>query len=304
MYDLIIIGAGPAGLTASIYASRYKLRNLVLGKTLGGVASEASNVENYPGFENITGAKLTQKMIRQAKKLGGEIKQEEVFKITNKGDKFLIKTKGGGEYQAPAIILAMGTQRRHLNIPGEMELAGKGVSYCATCDAPFFRNKTVVVIGGGDAAATAALHLAQFAKKVYIIVREEKMIAEPLWQEKIKGNPKIEVVLKTNVIKIKGNSVVSSVELDHPYKGSKNLKTEGVFVEIGSVPAVVLANQLKVKLNEHNFIKIKGDGSTNIKGVYAAGDITTGSSNLRQIITACSEGAIAATSAYLALKNN
>lgn len=302
MFELIIIGAGPAGLTASIYASRYRLKNLVLGKVLGGTASEASSVENYPGFPKISGMDLMQKMSEQAKKLGAEVKQEEVFEIKKEKDKFKVKTKNGNNYEAKSLILACGTQRRQLNIPGETEFVGRGVSYCATCDAAFFKGKEVAVIGGGNAAATASLHCAEFSKRVYLIVRENKMMADPIWQEKIKANKKIEVIYKTNLIEIKGQNTLSEIILDNPYQNSNVLKVSGIFVEIGSVPASALAKGLGVQFNEAGFIKVKEDMSTNIEGIFSAGDITDGSANLRQIITACSEGAIAATSAYNYLK--
>jgi len=301
MYDLIILGAGPAGLTASIYACRYKLKNLVLGATLGGAMTNAFEIENYPGYPKISGALLAQKMIEQVKALGGEIKNEEVLEIKKEKEIFRVKTSLS-TYQAKAIILALGTQKRRLQVEGEAQFLGKGVSYCATCDAFFLKDKKVAVVGGGDAGATAALHLADLAKEVYLIVRENQMKAEPAWQEKIQKNPKIKVIYNCQITKIMGQEKVSSIELDKPYQGQKSLPVEGVFIEIGAVPAQELAQQLGLEVDSAGYLKVDQGGRTNLEKVYAAGDLTTGSNNLRQIITACAEGAIAASSAYFDLK--
>jgi len=327
MEDLIIIGAGPAGLTASIYASRYRIKNLVIGKDLGGAMALASAVENYPGFERISGLDLAQKMARQAKSLGAEIVNDSVveiknekLKIKNYNAKFKILTESGKEYEARAIILATGTRRRELGVPGEKEYLGKGVSYCATCDAAFFCGKTVAVIGGANAAVMSADHLARFAKKVYLIYRRKPLRAEPIWVERVEENPKIEIIYNTNIVRILGESEfenvksksktrlpdgqvsnlekVGGVELDNPYQGNRYLAVDGVFVEIGGVPGTALAKSLGVELDEKGFVKVNPDMETNVPGVFAAGDIANLHGELQQIVIACAEGAIAAFSAY------
>ena len=346
-YELIIIGSGPASLTASIYASRYRIKNLVIGSQLGGAMALASAVENYPGFERISGLELAQKMAQQAKALGAEIINDSVIemqsvkclpvrqagKSQNDNLKFKIITEGGREYEAKAIILATGTRRRELGVPGERKYLGKGVSYCATCDAAFFRDKVVAVVGGANAAVMSADHLSRFAKKVYLIYRRKPLRAEPIWVERVEKNPKIEIVYNTNVLRILGESEfanvksqtrlpdgqvsnvkskskisnlekVGGVELDNPYEGNKYLAVVGVFIEIGGVPGTELAKSLGVELDEKGFVKVNPDMETNVPGVFAAGDIANLHGELQQIIIACAEGATAAFSAYRFLSKN
>lgn len=309
MYDTIIIGSGPAGLTASIYASRYKLNSLVVGKLPGGTITYAYKVENYPGVFNISGTELGQKMIEQAKALGGEIVLERVAKIEKGKENFKIVTESDKELLAKALIVASGTERRKLGIPGEEEYLGKGVSYCSTCDAPFFKEKTVVLIGGSNAACSGATHLASFANKVYLIYRKSTLRAEPIWVEETKKNPKIEVIYETNITKILGakeiggvGDVVGGVELDKQHNGEELLKTDGVFIEIGGAPAVDFVKPLGVEINEEGYIKVNEKMETSVRGIFAAGDVTDKSLILSQAITACAQGAIAAYSAFRYLK--
>jgi thioredoxin reductase (NADPH) len=301
-YELIIIGSGPAGLTASIYASRYRIKNLVIGSQLGGAMALASAVENYPGFARISGLELAQKMAKQVKALGAKIVNDTVIEIQNlppkAAAKFKIITEGGKEYESRAIILATGTRRRELGVPGERKYLGKGVSYCAACDAPFFRGKTVAVIGGANAAVTSADHLSRFAKKVYLIYRRKPLRAEPIWVERVEKNPKIEIVYNTNIRRIFGDGKVRGVELDKPFGGEKYLAVDGVFIEIGGVPGAELAKSLGVELDEKGFVKVNPDMETNVPGVFAAGDIANLHGELQQIVIACAKGATAALSAY------
>ena len=301
IYDLIIIGSGPAGLSASIYASRYKLNHLVFGVEPGGQMGEIWKIENYPGFTSISGGELIQKFLEQAKGLGGEMKSESVVSLQKEKDGWIAET-AGGKYLAKAIIMAMGTVYRKINVPGEKELTGKGVSYCATCDGMFFRDKEVVVIGGGNSAVVSALQLSQFAKKIYVIYRGEKLSAEPFWLDKVKEISKIEIITQTNVTEIIGQSGVEKVKLDKPYEGKEFLEIDGVFVEIGSDPGISLAKELGIEADEKQFIKVNTDQSTNMEGVFAAGDITTGSNKFRQVLTAAAEGAIAAEGVFKFLK--
>ncbi|MBU1205109.1 MAG: FAD-dependent oxidoreductase [Nanoarchaeota archaeon] len=299
-YDLIIIGAGPAGLSAAIYASKYKLNTLVIGEELGGTATHAYKVENYPGFRSIPGIELMNKFKEQVKGLAG-IKNEEIIKLEKKGN-FIITTRKG-TYQSNALIFAAGTKRKALNIKGENEFLNKGVSYCATCDAAFFKDKVVGVVGGNDAAAMSALLLAEYAKKVFIIYRKEKIRAEPLRVRQLEKSKKITIINNTNVIAVNGDKMMSSVTLDREFNHSKELNLSGLFIEIGSIPSTVLTEKLGIKLDEEGYIIVDPAQKTNVDGFYAAGDITTGSNKFGQIITAASEGAVAAHSVYGFLKN-
>lgn len=310
-YDVLIIGAGPAGLTASIYASRYKLSNLVIGKMLGGTITYAHKVDNFPGLPGISGVELSQKMAEQAKSLGVEILTKGVKEIKkgdggNEGYKgFAVTVESGEKYSADALILATGTERRKLGIPGEKEYLGKGVSYCTTCDAPFFKGKTVVLVGGSNAACSGAIHLANFAKKIYLIYRKSELRAEPVWVEEVRSSPKIEVIYETNLTKITGgDNRVKQVELDKPYQNKTVLVVDGVFVEIGGTPATEFLKPLGIELDEDDYIKVDEKMATNMAGVFAAGDVTTKSLILPQVITACAQGAIAANSAFEYLKRN
>lgn len=326
IYDTIIIGSGPAGLTASIYASRYRLSNLVIGKLVGGTITYASEVSNFPGLSAISGTELGRKMAEQAKNLGAEILTEGVGKIERigtEGREFKVATEGRKELLTKTLIVATGTERRKLGVPGETEYLGKGVSYCTTCDAPFFKGKTVVLVGGSNAACSGALHLADFAEKIYLIYRKSQLRAEPVWVEEVKKNPKIEVLYETNITKILGGSAfaeasagsqegqegtggqgrITAVELDNPYNGEKFLKTDGVFIEIGGIPAGEMLKLLGVEFNEDGYVKVSEKMETNIPGVFAAGDVTDKSLILSQAITACAQGAIAANSAFEYLRS-
>ena len=303
IYDLIIIGAGPAGLTASIYASRYRIHHLVLATSLGGAMATASSVENYPGFKAISGLELTNKMVEQTKNLGGEIKLEEAVEIKKTAEGFLLTVTGGKTYTAKALILATGTSRQKLGIPGEKEYLGKGVSYCSTCDAAFFRNKTVAVVGGANAAVMSAVHTAEFCHKVYLVYRRKPLRAEPIWVERVEKNPKITVLYETQIIEILGNNqFVTEAKLNHPVEGSDKLKVDGVFIEIGGVPLTDLVKPLGVEIDERSLVHVKPNMATNVQGLYAAGDIANVSGELQQIIVACGEGALAALSAFKYLK--
>lgn len=299
MYDTIIIGSGPAGYSASIYASRYKLKNLIIGKEPGGQIGEAHLVENYPGIPSITGNDLIKKFKEHAEKFKPDIIQGGIKRIIKeKNNIFTLIDENNKKYSGKTVILATGMTYRKLKIPGEENYIGKGVSFCFTCDGPFFKNKTVAVVGGGDSAAMAASYLAELCKEVYLIFRKDKLTAEPAWQGKIKKNPKIKLIPTTNIKKIKGEQTVKEIELDNPYKNKKTLTIDGIFIEIGSVPSLALAKKLGVKTDKQGYVKVNADQSTNIEGVFAAGDVTNASNKFRQVIVASSEGAIAAASAY------
>jgi thioredoxin reductase (NADPH) len=306
-YDLIIIGAGPAGLSASIYASRYGIKHIIIGSLLGGQISETHLIDNYPGIEDCSGFEFSQKLGNHAKKYGVEILPKKVVEIKSIGGSasqmeakplalFEVALESGEKLQAKTILLGTGTQKRLLNVEGETEFLGKGVSYCATCDGFFYKNKTVAVVGGNDSAAGAALHLANVAEKVYIIYRQEKLRAEKFWTDAIEKNEKIEVVYNTNVIKVSGENKLQTVKLDKEYQDKTELNVDGLFIEIGSDPKIDFAKNLGITVDSDGYIEISTDGKTTVAGIWAAGDITTGSDKFKQVLTAASEGAIAARS--------
>ena len=294
MHDVIIIGGGPAGMAAAIYAIRYKLSCLIITKDVGGYANEAHKVENYPGFPSISGFELMQKFKEHVEYLGGKIVEKEVKGITHKqGNLFDVHT-ADMIYPAKTIIFSAGSQRRKLKAPGEEKFLGKGVSYCATCDGYFFKDKVVAVIGGGDSAGNSAVHLSRLAKKVYLFYRGQKLKMAPHWHEKIKKADNIEVHCCVNVTKIDGDGSVNSIALDD----GRDIDVQGVFIEIGQVPTNEIARSLGVETDEGGYLKVDQTMHTSVKGIFAAGDITTGSDKYRQIVTAASEGAIAARSAF------
>lgn len=299
-YDLIIIGAGAAGMTASIYCSRYRLNHLIFGEVIGGQFIDAVVVENYPGFTSISGTELAKAFQRQVESYGVKIRQERVKEVKREGDLFVVVPEKGGSFKTQSLILTTGRKHRRLDVPGEEKFLGRGVSYCATCDVPLFKGKTVAVVGGGNAALTAAIHAAAFAKKVYLIHRRDQYRAEPVWVERMRATQNIEEVLSRQIKEIKGERVVTGVVLDNPFKGKKTLAVQGIFVEVGFEPVSELAAQLGVELDERRCIKINPDHSTSVPGVFAAGDIThlPGGVSLNQIVNSTGEGAGAAAAAY------
>ncbi|MDF1498564.1 MAG: FAD-dependent oxidoreductase [Patescibacteria group bacterium] len=310
MYDLIILGAGPAGLSASIYASRYKINHIVIGSVFDAAMSKAHLIENWPGEESIKGSDLLMKFYNHAKKLGVEIIQENVIEIGKKTEdgseknNFIIKTENNKIYKSKSIIVAFGTKNRKLNISGEEEFLGRGLSYCAVCDSAFFKNKIVAVVGGSNSAAMAASMLSEHASRVFLIYRKKPLRCEPIMLDRLEKNSKVEIIYNTNVTKVSGNKKVEFIELDREYNGNARLNLDGLFIEVGSVPSTSLIKEIGIEVDESNCIKINQDGSTNVKGVYSAGDITNGSNGLRQIVTAVSEGAVAVTSIYKYLKED
>jgi len=291
-YELAIIGAGPAGYSAAIYGVGAGLKTVIFDKGLGGgLAAVSPNIENYPGFESITGMELVEKMKVHASKYTKINLSEEVQNISKTKDMFTIRTDKTS-YNVKAVLLCTGTEYRKLGAPGEKELQGKGVSYCATCDGFFFKNKKVAVIGGGNSALIEAIFLKQIGcEEVFLIHRRDQLRAEKSYQDEAveKG---VKIIYQTQVESIEGEERLEFLKL-HNVKDDKktNLSVDGVFISVGEVPQSQLAKDLGVKLDEKGFIIVDSQQRTNIDGVYAAGDITGG---LRQVVTACAEGAIAA----------
>ncbi len=298
IYDIAIVGSGPAAFSASIYASRYKLSNIVFGNLLGGTISEAHKVCNYPGVSDVSGYDLAMNFYNQANELGGEYSTSRITDIHKEKDIFRLISDTQKEYFAKTIILGIGTNRNKLNLKDEEKYLGKGVSYCATCDAMFYKDKIVVVVGGSNAATMAASMLSEIAKKVYIIYRGTELKGEPMWNEVVEKKNNIEIIFTTIVIGLEGEEKLERIKLSRAYNGSEYIDTDGLFVEIGSVPNIDLANKLGLELDSHKYIKVNEDQSTSLDGVWAAGDCTSASNRFRQVVTAASEGSIAANAIF------
>ena len=298
MYDVAIIGSGPAGYSAGIYSSRYQLKTIIFGKMLGGTVSEAHKICNYPGFPDICGLDLGTKMYEHAKETGCETKFESVVDVEKVDDHFKLKTDFGAEYEAKTVILTIGTERSKLTIPREDDYLGKGLSYCATCDGNFYKDKTVGVIGGSSSATMAAIMLSEIAKKVYIIYRGAELRGDPTWKAEALKKANIEVIYNTMVVGFEGKEKLESIKLSKEHKGSKLLNLDGLFIEIGSEPNKDLALKIGIKTDKRGYIMVDQAQKTNIDGIWAAGDCTTNSNGFRQIATAVSEGAIAANDIF------
>lgn len=303
-YDIAIVGSGPAGLSASIYASRYRLDNIVFGKMPGGTIADAHKVCNYPGLSDISGLELGQKMYEQAKEQGAEFSTESVADIKKEDGMFKLITDAEKEYFAKTVILATGTKRNKLAIPGEDEYLGKGLSYCATCDAMLYKEKVVGVVGGSNAATMAATMLADIAKKVYIIYRRDKLRGEPAWIEEVEKKDNIETIFMTVITGIEGDGKLEKVKLSKEYNGSKELELDGLFIEIGSEPNVILPVKLDIELDEEQYVVVDEKQATSMEGIWAAGDCTTNSNKFQQVVTAVGEGGVAANSIYCYLKDS
>ncbi|MDD4983335.1 MAG: FAD-dependent oxidoreductase [Candidatus ainarchaeum sp.] len=292
MYDVAIIGLGPAGATAAIYSARYNLKTIVVGQVPGGTAAEAHKICNYPPFAEIKGFELAQRLLQHVQAMNVEVVFGKVENIEKKKDFFELNT-GDKKIQAKKIVIATGTKRKQLGISRENEFRGKGISYCATCDGMFYKNKVAGVVGGGNAALTAALLLSEFAEKVYIFYRKDKFYkAEPAWTEQVLKNKKISPIFDVEIKELIGKTELEAVKLSN----KKEIKLDGLFVEIGSDPNIAAVESLGVKKDERGYIIIDENCKTNIKGVYAAGDITN--HKLKQIVVAEADGAVAATNIY------
>lgn len=345
IYDLIILGAGAAGMTSSIYASRYKINHLIFGDKVGGQFVDAHVVENYPGFTSISGFDLTQNFRNHVESYGVKIREEKIGGVekveisprsgaetaaVSDGKEtvgalslaaaadyrlqhpdlrtdtseivFEVKAESGEKIQAKSLILAMGARHRALNIPGEDKFLGRGVSYCSTCDAPLFKNKIVAVVGGGNSAITAAIHLSEFAAQVYLIHRRgEFEKADPVWLDALNQKKNVIKIFNSQVKELFGDKFLTGLRLLKSAEGKEEtLPVEGVFIEIGLVPAASLANQIGVAVDVQGYISAQGDLATNVLGVYAAGDVVKQSDvpQLRQMVTSAGQGAIAAHGIY------
>ena len=298
IYDVIIAGAGPAGMTAAVYASRANLSTLMIERGMpGGQMANTEDVENYPGFDHILGPELSTKMFEHAKKFGAEYAYGDIKEVID-GDEFKTVKAGSKEYKARTIIITTGAEYRKIGIPGETELTGRGVSYCAVCDGAFFKAKELVVIGGGDSAVEEGVFLTRFATKVTIVHRRDELRAQKILQDRAFANEKVDFIWNHTVKEINGEAgKVGSVTLVSTETGEeKEFKTDGVFVYIGMDPLTEPFAKLGIT-NEEGYIETNEDMETKVRGIFAAGDVRD--KLLRQIVTATGDGSIAAQSAQM-----
>ncbi|ANU23863.1 thioredoxin-disulfide reductase [Planococcus donghaensis] len=297
IYDVIIIGAGPAGMTAAVYTSRANLTTLMLERGIpGGQMANTEEIENYPGFEHILGPDISTKMFEHAKKFGAEYAYGDVTEIID-GEEFKTIKAGSKEYKARAIIVTTGAEYKKMGIPGESELGGRGVSYCAVCDGAFFKEKELVVVGGGDSAVEEGVYLTRFASKVTIVHRRDELRAQKILQDRAFANDKIDFIWSHTVKEIhdEGNGKVGAVTLVSTEDGTEQeFKTDGVFIYIGMLPLTKPFAELGI-LNAEGYVVTNEKMETSVPGIYAAGDVRE--KTLRQVVTATGDGSIAAQAA-------
>jgi len=293
MYDLVIIGAGPAGITASVYAARKRMRFLVISKDIGGQTAWSGDIENYTGYQFVSGPELTAKFEEHMRKYGVDLKEgEEVLNIEKK-DRVITVITDKGSYEAAALIIASGKRSKELGVPGEKEFKNRGLTYCATCDGPLFSRKEVAVIGGGNSALDAALQLMSIATKVYIVNIAPKITGDAIMTEKVTKSDKVTILNNTQVTAVLGDKFVNAIKVKTS-KQEKTLSVQGIFVEIGLIPNAQFTGG--IDKNEYGEIKVDNYNRTNIKGIFAAGDVTDVPE--KQIIIAAGEGSKATLSAF------
>ena len=297
--DVLIVGQGASGYAAALYAARYQMRPVVFGATFGGETATGGLIENYPGYAEIDGFDLMMKFREQVEKYEVPIIGEDIVSAVSGDDCFEVTTNEGNVYTGASIVLAVGRERRKLGLEHEDEWTGRGVSFCSTCDAPLHRGNAVGVVGGGDAAVKGAVLLSKYADKVYIIYRRDRFTRpEAANLRQLESRPNVETLFNTTVVELTGENGLSGVVLDRPYEASSELALDGIFIEIGADPRIDLAGQLGLELNSIDEIVVDQFGKTRVPGVFAAGDVTNASGELKQTITAAAQGAAAATSAY------
>jgi NADH-dependent peroxiredoxin subunit F len=302
IFDAIIIGGGPAGITAGIYLARRNLCVLIVYEKLGGQASTTGEIKNYAGFRLISGPEFTKRLDEHLKDYDITTVEEKVDSISNSGNMVQIKTSKT-IYEGKSLIISTGARQRKLGIPGEEEFLNKGVAYCATCDAPLFREKVVAIIGGGNSALEAAIQLESYAKKIYLVLRKTELKGEQVLIDKIKVMKNLEIINCAKIFSIQGTKFVESITLDQENK-SRSMNVQGVFVEIGYLPNSEITNNLDLKMNKNKEIIVNNQNETSLSGIFAAGDVTD--VPVKQIIVAAGEGSKAALSAaeYLAKRKD
>jgi len=296
MYDTIIIGGGPTGLSAAIYASRRMMKTLVISKNIGGQIIWTSVIENYPGVKSIKGPELAKIMHDQAKSFGVEFKSEEVNKIVKEASGNFTISTNKGQYEAKTVVIAMGLAPKSLGLPNEKELIGQGISYCANCDGLFFKGKTVAVVGGGNAALDAAAVMSKIASQVYLIYRRGKLTGFEILAAKVEKEKNIQVMLNSEITEILGKNKLEKIKVINKIdQNIKELAVDGLFIEIGHEPETEVVADL-VKRDSKGQVVVDLNGQTSLEGLFAAGDVTQ--SEYKQIVTGCGQGATAALSAY------
>lgn len=297
-YDVVIIGAGPGGMTAALYASRANLSVLMLDRGIyGGNLNNTASIENYTGFKNVQGPELAKQMYEGATQFGAEYAYGTVTKIADNGQTKTVTTDMGEDYTAKAVVIATGSEQRHLGVPGEEEFSGKGVSYCAVCDGAFFKGMHLLVVGGGDSAVEEGLYLTQLASKVSVLVRSDKLRAQPMMQDEAKKNDKIEFIYNTSVTEIVGDKIkVTGVKTHNNQTGQDGeMAADGIFIYVGTKPMTKPFAGLGI-LDDQGWVKTDSLMKTSVPGIFAIGDVRE--TPLRQIATAVGDGAIAGQQVY------
>lgn len=297
--DILILGQGAAAYSAAIYAARYRVKTVMFGEEFGGETAIGGIIENYPGVPAVDGFDLMLKMKEQVDALEVPLVSENVSELRRSGDLWEVKA-GDHWHGGRSVVICVGRTRRTLGLPNEKSMMGKGVSYCSTCDAPLYKNKeAVVVVGGGDSAVKGAILIAKYAHMVYLSYRGDKLFRpEPIATERVLNTPNIEVIFNSQITELKGQPMLAEVVVDVENKGKRVLLADGIFIEIGADPNSGFAKAVGVNLNEMGEIMVDSGMKTNIAGLFAAGDVSNSSGELKQTITASAQGAIAATSAY------
>ncbi len=300
MYDVIIIGLGCAGYTAAVYSARYKLKTFLIGAEEGGMGTTAAEVGNWPGIIEIRGPDLMENFKKHALSFGDLVtmKVARVQTLEKTPNGFALTFGKGERVEGKTVIIATGSSKRKLGAIGETEFAGKGVTYCATCDAFFYRGKDVAVIGGGDSAVEGAAIAAQVARIVYLVHRRDSFRAEPYWVEKVKEKKNVVFVLERNLLEIKGDQRVRSIRLDKEFEGKMEIPVDGVFIEIGSTPAAELGKLLGCTTDAQGFLTVDRGQQTTVPGIFAAGDVTDASNHFAQFTTAAGEASVAVNSVF------
>ncbi|MEM3961494.1 MAG: FAD-dependent oxidoreductase [Sulfolobales archaeon] len=306
-YDVIVVGLGPAGLSAALYSARYKLKTLAIGETLGGQLSMAGLVDDYPGFMDVEATELVARFRSHVEKHGVSIVIDRVEDIRRTEDQFFeVETRKGYKYLSRAVILATGLKRKKLGAKGEDEFAGRGVSYCTVCDVPFFKGKRIAIVGGGNSGVTGAIHALGYVSKIYLITRGDRFRAFPIYVERLmklrEQNPdKIEIIMNSTVTEIGGSKQVEYALVTNLRTGEKRrIDVEGVFVEIGSEPPTDFFKKIGLEVDDKGLVVVKPGGYTSVEGIFAAGDCAGGPYKyyFQQIITSAAEGAMAADAAF------
>ncbi|MFW6220126.1 MAG: NAD(P)/FAD-dependent oxidoreductase [Nanoarchaeota archaeon] len=302
MYDVAILGAGPAGVNAAVYSARYKLKTLLISQNIGGFVGSAHIIENVPTIKPTNGAEVVKNYRHHIKNNNIDYQKDtivEIVKETKDNQNYFKVITKENTYKAKFVIYALGTKKRMLNVPGENKYFGKGVHTCATCDAPFYMDKDVMVVGGNDSGAKTSLFLSEYVNSIILVEMQSNLPMEPLWKERIEKNDKIKVITNTTVKEIKGDEFVNEVVLNN----NESHSVSGVFIEIGSDPILDIAKTAGVLADKFNYIDVDKTQMTNVDGFYAAGDLTNNSNYLRQIASAYAEGAVASNSIFKRVLN-